>query len=146
MPIRIQITVEPGVVDPTQFPHDLVVQAIVENGLGSSSGVVDYDVQLDVSLEHLEVSATTEPAADSRHRLIGPSADVGYVEMRFADVPLGGSTNQIRVPVKADAAPVEVPMFARAESKEATSGAPAGTLYGFMETLVVPSVSMVGAS
>lgn len=143
MPVRMKVEVEPGSVDPTQFPYDLVVRAFDD---GVPPPAADYDVALTVPTADLETRSPTAPPYQSRKSLVSgdPSLTPGYLEFTWNDVLLD-QTNEIRVPIRTLIAPLDVPVALRAVSLTAIPGAPAGTLYGDLRTVTVPAMSSCGS-
>ncbi|MFG0316750.1 MAG: hypothetical protein ACF8XB_05715 [Planctomycetota bacterium JB042] len=143
MPVRMKVEVEPGSVDPTQFPYDLVVR-VADDGVPPPAA--DSDVALTVATANLETRSPTSPQYDSRKSLVSgdPSQTPGYLEFTWNDVLLDQS-NEIRVPVRTLLAPLDVPVSLRAESLTAIPDAPAGTLYGDLQTVTVPAMSSCGS-
>lgn len=138
MPIRMKVEVEPGSVDPTQFPYDLVVRVVDE---GVPPPAADYDVTLTVPTLDLETKAPTAPPYDSRTTLVSGDEEQtpGYLLFAWNDVLLD-DTNEIRVPVRALEAPLDMPVSLYGVSLTDVPGAPARTQYGDLQTLTIPAL------
>lgn len=138
MPIRVKVDIEPGSVDPTQFPYDLVVRAVDD---GVPPPAADYDVALTVATANLDTRTPTAPPYNARKTLVSgdPTQTPGYLEFTWRNVLLD-STNEVRVPVRTILAPLDVPVGMRAVSLTAVPDAPAGTIYGDLQTVTIPAL------